>query len=135
MQFKLFMGLEIILWKWLTKTKHVFSIGFSFLIDTLSNRLHLSSMINIKPSVMITKKSHPWRKLTFNMLPFGRGGTHLELPTRVLFKSSTIGSTSSTFMCEIGKVSCWISSSKLFYWNFIFHLSCLNFNFIPFMCL
>jgi hypothetical protein len=108
MQFKLFMGLEILLWRWLTKNRHVFFIGFSLLKDTPSNRLHLSSMINTKPFVMIIKKSHPWRKLTFDMLPFGHGGTHLKLLARVLFKSSTIGSTSSTFMCDNGEASCWI---------------------------
>jgi len=36
-------------------------------------------MIDITPYVMSTKKPHPSKKLTFDMLPFGLGGTHLEL--------------------------------------------------------
>jgi hypothetical protein len=116
------------LWDWRSycedgwqKREHVFSIGFSLLIDTQNNRLHLSSMINTKPFVMIFKKLHPWKKLTFNMLPFGHGGTHLELLARVLFKSSTIGSTSSTFMCDNwGGFILDYKISKLFHWNFIF---------------
>jgi hypothetical protein len=46
------------------------------------------------------------------MLPFGRGGTRLELSLKVLFKSSTISSASYTFMCNDEEASCWI---KLFH--------------------
>jgi hypothetical protein len=40
------------------------------------------------------------------MLPFGFGGTHLELPMRVPFKSSTIGEAFGIFMCDNGEASC-----------------------------
>jgi hypothetical protein len=65
-------------------------------------------MINTKPFVMGTKKPHPWKKLTFDMLPFNLGGIHLELPTKAPFMSSTIGSASGTFMCNNGEASCWM---------------------------
>jgi hypothetical protein len=35
-------------------------------------------------------------------------GIHLELLARALFKGSTIGSVSCTFVCDNGKVSCWM---------------------------
>jgi hypothetical protein len=53
------------------------------------------------------KKPCPWKKLTFNMLPFNCGGIHLELLARALFKGSKIGLASCTFMCNNGKASCW----------------------------
>ncbi len=57
---------------------------------------------------MITRKPCPWRKLTFNMLPFGCGSIHLELQARVPFMSSIIGLTSGTFVCDNGEASCWM---------------------------
>jgi len=63
-------------------------------------------MINTKPYVLNTKKSHPWKKLTFDMLPFGLGGTCLELPMWVPFKNSTTGEASGTFICDNREVSC-----------------------------
>jgi hypothetical protein len=36
-------------------------------------------MIDKKVSIMSMKKPHPWRKLTFDMLPFDLGGIHLKL--------------------------------------------------------
>jgi hypothetical protein len=65
-------------------------------------------MINTKSSFMNTKKPRTWRKLTFDMLPFGLGGIHPELPTKALFKSSTIGLVFGIFMCDNGEVSCWM---------------------------
>jgi len=65
-------------------------------------------MINTKPFVMIIRKPYPWRKLNFDMLPFGLGGTHLELQAKAPFMSSIIGSTYGTFMCDNGEASCWM---------------------------
>jgi len=42
------------------------------------------------------------------MLPFGLGGTHLELQARAPFMSSIIGSTFNIFVCDKGKASCWM---------------------------
>ncbi len=56
---------------------------------------------------MNTKKPHPWKKMTFDMLPFDLGGTHLELQVKAPFTSSTIGSASSTFLCDNGEASCY----------------------------
>jgi hypothetical protein len=42
------------------------------------------------------------------MLPFGLGGTDMELQMRAPFTSSTIGSTSGTFMCDNGESSCYV---------------------------
>jgi hypothetical protein len=108
MQFGLFMGLEIIWSIWLAKNGHVFSIGLNLLTYTPSNQLHLSSMIDTKPCVMTTRNPRPWKKLTFNMLTFDYGGTCLEMLAWVLFKSSTIGSTFGTFVCDNGEASCWM---------------------------
>ncbi len=69
---------------------------------------HTHQVVDTKPLVMIARKPHPWRKFTFNMLPFGHGGICLELLAKALFKSSTIGSTFGTFMCNNGEVSCWM---------------------------
>ncbi len=57
---------------------------------------------------MIIRKSCSWRKLTFDMLPFGLGGTHLELQAKAPFISSIIGFDSGTFMCNNGEASCWM---------------------------
>jgi hypothetical protein len=65
-------------------------------------------MTNTKLFVVTTRKPHPWKKLTLDMLPFGLGGTHLKLQMRVPFTSSIIGSTSTTFMCDNGEASCWM---------------------------
>jgi len=65
-------------------------------------------MINTKPSIVITRKPHPWRKLTFDMLPFNHGGIHLELQARVPFTSSIIGLAFGTFMCDNGEASSWM---------------------------
>jgi hypothetical protein len=63
-------------------------------------------MINTKPFVMSTKKPCPWKKLTFNMLPFSLGGTHMELQTKAPFKSSTMGLAFDIFVFDNGEVSC-----------------------------
>jgi len=65
-------------------------------------------MINTKPFVMSTKKPHPWKKLTFDMLPFGLGGICLKLQVRAPFMSSTIGVAFGTFMCNNGEASCYM---------------------------
>ncbi len=44
--------------------------------------------------------------MTFNMLPFNLGGTHLELQMKVPFKSSTIGLAFGSFVFDNGEVSC-----------------------------
>ncbi len=62
-------------------------------------------MINTKPSILNTKKPRLWRKLTFDMLPFGLGGTRLELLMRVPIKNSTTGEGFGTFMCDNGEAS------------------------------
>jgi hypothetical protein len=50
---------------------------------------------------MSTKKIRPWRKLIFDMLPFGLSGTRLEFASKgAMFMSSTIGSSSITFVCD-----------------------------------
>ncbi len=108
MLFALFIGLEILWWTWLTKSRCVFSIGLNFLTNIPSNWSLLSFMINTKPFIMITRKPCPWRKLTFNMLPFDCGGTLLELQVRAPFTSSTIGATFGTFVCYNGKASSWM---------------------------
>ncbi len=56
---------------------------------------------------MNTKKPHPWKKLTFDMLPIGLNGTRLELQVKAPFTSSTIGFTFGTFMCDNGEASCY----------------------------
>ncbi len=61
-------------------------------------------MIDTKPSIMNIKKPCPWRKLTFNMLPFDSGGIRLKLQARVPFTSSTIGLAFGTVMCDNGEV-------------------------------
>jgi len=65
-------------------------------------------MINTKPYVMNTKKPSPSRRLTFDMLPFGLGGIHLELLVRASFTSSTIRLAFGTFMYNNGEASCWM---------------------------
>jgi hypothetical protein len=99
------MGLEILRSKWLTKSGRVYSIGLSLLTNTLSSSLHQSFMINTKPFIISTKKTCPWRNLTFDMLPFDLGGTHEKLLARVPFTSSTIY---GTFVCSNGEASCWM---------------------------
>jgi hypothetical protein len=79
MLFALFMGLEILWSKWLTKSGPAFSIKLSLLTYILNSLLLLSSMINTKPFVMFTIKPRFEKKLTFDMLTFGLGTTHLEL--------------------------------------------------------
>jgi hypothetical protein len=63
-------------------------------------------MIDTKPYIMNTKKPCPWRKLTFDMLPFDLGGTYLELQGMAPFMSSTIGSAFGIFVCDNGEDSC-----------------------------
>ncbi len=63
-------------------------------------------MIDTKPFIMNTKKPHPWRKLAFDMLPFGFDGTRLKLLMKAPFTSSTIGSIFDTFMCDNGEALC-----------------------------
>ncbi len=65
-------------------------------------------MIDKKPFVMSTKKPHPWRKLTFDMLPSDLGGIHLEQQVRVPFTSSQLIQLFGTFMCNNGEASCWM---------------------------
>jgi hypothetical protein len=101
-------GTKYPIMKMVTKNKCGFSIRFNLLINTISNLVHRSSMIDTKPSIMITEKPCPWKKLTFDMLPFNHDGIHLELLPRALFKGSTIGSASCTFVCDNGKASCWM---------------------------
>jgi hypothetical protein len=38
--------------------------------------------MDTKPSIMSTKKPCPWKKLTFDILPFGLGGIRLKLQAR-----------------------------------------------------
>jgi hypothetical protein len=63
-------------------------------------------MINTKPFIMNTKKPCPWRKLTFDMLPFSLGGIRNELQARPLIMSLIINSTFGTFVCDNGEASC-----------------------------
>lgn len=99
------MGLEILWSKWLTKNGHDDCIGLNLLTNTLSSSLHQSSMISTKPFITSTKKTCPWRNLTFHMLPFDFGGTHEKLLARVPFTSSTIY---GIFVCGNGEASCWM---------------------------
>jgi hypothetical protein len=55
---------------------------------------------------MNIKKPCPWRKLTFDMLPFGLGGIHYKLLMRVPFTSSIISMAYGIFMCDNGEASC-----------------------------
>ncbi len=55
---------------------------------------------------MNTKKPCPWRKLTFDMLPFSLGGIRNELQARPLIMSLIINSTFGTFVCDNGEASC-----------------------------
>jgi len=65
-------------------------------------------MISTKPFVMNTKKPCPWEKLTFDMLPFGLGGSRWELLARAPFMNSTIGLAFGIFVCYNGEGSCWM---------------------------
>jgi hypothetical protein len=42
------------------------------------------------------------------MLPFGLGGTRLELQAKAPFISSIIGFVFGTFMCNNEEASCWM---------------------------
>jgi hypothetical protein len=91
-------------------------------------------MINTKPITMNIKKPCPWRKMTFDMVPFGLDGTHQELLTKVPFTSSTIGLDFSIFMFDNGGgFMLDVSYFRVLYSTFIFHMSFLNSNFIPFV--
>jgi hypothetical protein len=104
MLFALLMGLKTLLLIWLTNNKLDFSIGFSLWTYRPNNGSHQSSMINTKPYVMYTKKPHPWKKLTFDMLPIGFNGTCLELQMRVPFTNSTIGSLLALSCVTMGRL-------------------------------
>jgi hypothetical protein len=73
------------------------------------------------------------------MLPYNLGDIHLELQVRAPFTSLTIGLAFGGFwhfrMRQWGGFMLDVSSSTKLYSNLIFHLSFLNLNFIPFMCL
>jgi hypothetical protein len=72
------------------------------------------------------------------MLPFGLGGTHLELQARAKGAIHELNNWLDFWHFRVrqwGGLLLDVSSIRLLCSNFIFNLSFLNFNFIPFILL
>jgi hypothetical protein len=112
------MGLEILVWKWLTMSELVYFIRPHDLTNTWNSWSHRNINTNIRHCVVNIKMPHQCKRLIFNMLKFNVHGILLGLPMKLQSTSSIIGWTFSIFVLNNGEVS---------FYMYFFSQSCLNF--------
>ncbi len=94
MSLQLFVGLEIPMWKWLTRNKLASLIGPNHLTDTWNSWSHMNTKTNTMWCVTNIKMPHWCNRLMFNMLQFGVGGLPLGLPMRLPMRVQSMNSIS-----------------------------------------